>query len=44
MSPADQQNDRPIIAARLAALDDEAQSVSPNVSIGRLLRLDAMQH
>lgn len=51
MLPAEQQNYRPIIAARLAALhielhalDDEAQAISPDVSIGRLSRLDAMQH
>lgn len=51
MNPEDQQLFRPVIAARLAALDlelhaldDESRAVSPDVSIGRLSRLDAMQH
>ncbi|BET67370.1 TraR/DksA C4-type zinc finger protein [Opitutales bacterium ASA1] len=51
MLPEDQQRFRPVIAARLAALDvelhaldDECRAVSPDVSIGRLSRLDAMQH
>lgn len=51
MQPEDQQRYRPILAARLAALeielhalDDESQAIPPDASIGRLSRLDAMQH
>ncbi len=51
MLPEEQHRFRPIIAARLEALDielhaldEESRAVSPDVSIGRLSRLDAMQH
>lgn len=51
MSPEDQQRFRPIIVTRLAAIEtelsalaDAAEAVSPDVAIGRLSRLDSMQH
>lgn len=51
MDPQAQKLYQPIIAARLDALeielhalDEESQAISPDVSIGRLSRLDSMQH
>ena len=51
MQPAAQRRFCPIITERpealevgLHSLDDESQTISPAVSIGRLSRLDAMQH
>lgn len=51
MHPSEQERFRPIIAARLAALDmelhaldEECRTIAPDVSIGRLSRLDSMQH
>lgn len=50
MEPANQETFRPIIQTRLAALESEmtalaedTAAISPDVSIGRLSRLDSMQ-
>lgn len=51
MSPEQQQRFKPLITKRLGALEqelaelaDSTAAISPDVSIGRLSRLDAMQH
>ncbi len=51
MDAAQQNAFRPFIAARLAEIDvelaamtDSTEAIAPDVSIGRLSRLDSMQH